>query len=100
MKCFTSCLTLSALLALSAPAAADPVDLKELAAYAKVSETSLSEALKLAQFQPKIIATMNRPSEGKPWWQYRKIFITTSRIKAAVNFYKKYEKQLNQATQI
>ena len=98
MKCFTSCLTLSALLVLSAPAMADPVDLKELATYAKVSETSLNEALKLAQLQPKIIATMTKPSEAKPWWQYRKIFITTSRIKAAVNFYKKYEKQLNQAS--
>ncbi len=97
MKSLTRSITLAALLALSAQSIAATPDLKELANYAGVSEYSLNEALKLATLQPKIIATMTRPSEAKPWWQYRKIFITTSRIQAAVKFYEKYERQLNEA---
>ena len=86
-------LALAAIAALQASAA----DLRELARYAGVSESSLSAAVSQARVQPKIIAAMTRPSEAKPWWEYRKIFITTSRIRAGVEFYLSHEEDLNRA---
>lgn len=75
-------------------------NLEELSNYANVSVESLQKAKSMATFQPKIIELMTKPSEGKPWWQYRKIFITRSRIDAGIKFYQKYEKTLNEAYKI
>ncbi len=69
----------------------------ELARYANISESDLNDALNKAVYQQKIIDAITRPSEGKPWWQYRKIFITTSRINAGVKFYFDNEKALLKA---
>ena len=62
-------------------------NLNELANYAHISVESIQDALSKATYQQKIIDAITRPGEAKPWWQYRKIFITTSRVKAAVDFY-------------
>ena len=69
--------------------AANPIpnNLTELSTYAKVSQESLALAIQDAVYQQKIIDSITKPSEGKPWWQYRKIFITVSRIEAALKFY-------------
>lgn len=64
-----------------------PDNVSTLAQYAKISENALTDAILQAKYQQKIIDAISRPSEGKPWWQYRKIFITVSRIQAAVDFY-------------
>lgn len=79
--------------------AANPIpnNLTELSTFAKVSEDSLAKAIQEAVYQQKIIDAITRPSEGKPWWQYRKIFITVSRIEAAVKFYFENEKELLRA---
>ncbi|SKA58385.1 membrane-bound lytic murein transglycosylase B [Succinivibrio dextrinosolvens DSM 3072] len=69
----------------------------ELAKYAGVDVQTLKDATSQAVYQQKIIDAITRPSEGKPWWQYRKIFITTSRIEAAVRFYFENEKTLLKA---
>ncbi len=58
---------------------------------------SLQDALNQAVYQQKIIDAITRPGEAKPWWQYRKIFITVSRIQAGVNFYFENEKILLRA---
>ncbi len=72
-------------------------NIEELAQYAGIDVQTLEEAKSQAVYQQKIIDAITRPSEGKPWWQYRKIFITTSRIDAAVKFYFENEKTLLKA---
>ncbi len=58
-----------------------------------VSEHGFSEeeSLKIlgqAEIQPRIIEAMDRPAEKvKPWYEYRKIFITEKRIAAGVEFW-------------
>lgn len=72
-------------------------DLNALAAYAQVSVQDLRAAIAASTLQPTIIKTMTRPYESKPWWQYRKLFITTSRIEAGVQFYLAHEATLQRA---
>ena len=76
---------------------ANATDLNALSSYAKISVADLKDALSKAHKQQKIIDAMTRPSEGKPWWQYRKIFITKSRINAGVKFYLENEATLKKA---
>ncbi|HFD12923.1 MAG TPA: lytic murein transglycosylase B [Crenotrichaceae bacterium] len=38
-----------------------------------------------------IIKAISRPAEGKPWHQYRAIFLTESRIQGGVDFWNKHE---------
>ncbi|MCR5085029.1 MAG: lytic murein transglycosylase B [Succinivibrionaceae bacterium] len=83
-------------LAAALPATAAP-SLEELSAYSGVSVERLQQAKSLAQKQPKIIATMTRPYESKPWYQYRKFFVTKSRIDAGVDFYHQHEQTLERA---
>jgi membrane-bound lytic murein transglycosylase B len=44
-----------------------------------------------------IIDAITRPAEAKPWYQYRPIFLTKSRIKDGVAFWKKHAKDLKRA---
>ena len=88
---------LLATLALSYAANTNAADLNELATFAKVPVESLQDALNQAVYQQKIIDAITRPGEAKPWWQYRKIFITVSRIQAGVDFYFENEKTLLRA---
>ena len=75
-------------------------DLKTLASDAGISVKSLESALKQATYQQKIIDAITRPGESKPWYEYRKIFITKSRIEAGLNFYLSNEKALAEAERI
>ena len=96
-KAATTALCSALLMTLSTQVQAK-ADLNELAAYAKVDRSDLENALSQARLEQKIINAMNKPGEAKPWWQYRKIFITVSRINAGVDFYFKNEKILNRAS--
>jgi membrane-bound lytic murein transglycosylase B len=58
--------------------------------------TTLFAQVKLKQ---KIIDAISRPAEGKPWFQYRPIFVTKTRIKEGVEFWNKNQKLLEQAEQ-
>lgn len=92
------CLMFGAALTAALPSAADAApDLNELSAYSGVSVDELNAAIGLSTFQPTIIKTMTRPYESKPWWQYRKLFITTSRINAGLKFYLAHEETLKRA---
>ncbi len=99
MKLYKKILPLAVTLGLacSIESAVAKPNLNTLASYAKVEVSDLNDALKQAVYQQKIIDAITRPSEGKPWWQYRKIFITKSRISAGVKFYFENEKVLKQA---
>ena len=53
--------------------------------------------LRQVRIQPKIIAAMNRPAEGMPWYRYRKIFDKPRRINDGVAFWSKYQNALSRA---
>lgn len=82
--------------AAAAPATAN-INLDELAKYAGIKKSLIENAITQATYQQKIIDTMNRPYEGKPWYAYRKLFMTKQRIDAGVNFYLQHEKELQRA---
>ncbi|KOR30764.1 lytic murein transglycosylase [Achromatium sp. WMS2] len=44
-----------------------------------------------ARFRKDIISAMERPAESKPWYQYRSIFLTPSRIDGGVKFWRDNE---------
>ncbi len=59
-----------------------------------VSEYALQEnevraLLAEAEYKQSIIDAISRPAEGKPWHEYRPIFLTNKRIKQGVGFWKK-----------
>jgi len=45
----------------------------------------------------RVIELMNKPAEGKPWHEYRKIFITQARIDKGVAFWARHEDILDRA---
>lgn len=66
-----------------------------------VSEHGLAAAevealLQLAEFKPAIADAIARPAEGKPWYQYRPIFITDQRISEGVEFWRANEALIEQ----
>jgi len=63
-----------------------------LAEQNNVSLQDIEKAYQEAKLQQSIIKAMTTPGEAKPWYQYRKIFITDKRIDQGVEFYlKNYE---------
>ena len=104
MKSFTSrmlALTLAAVLPTSALSAelteADRAYLRELSAEHGVPLKSLEKAYREARIRPSIIKAMNRPGEAKPWYEYRKIFITDKRIRDGIAFMKEWRYSLEDA---
>ncbi|MFM2486325.1 lytic murein transglycosylase B [Celerinatantimonas yamalensis] len=71
--------------------------LQELSQKSHVPYSALHKAVEQAQFQPKVLAAINRPYEAKPWYQYQKLFVTQSRIEQGVAFWKKYQPALERA---
>ena len=66
-----------------------------------VSEHGLAAAdvealLQMAEFKPAIADAIARPAEGKPWYQYRPIFITDQRISEGVDFWRANEALIEQ----
>jgi membrane-bound lytic murein transglycosylase B len=57
----------------------------------------LVNTLNKATIQQSIIDAMNRPAEGKPWYQYRPIFITEDSINNGVAYYKTHKADLDRA---
>jgi len=52
-----------------------------------------------ARFKQSIVDAMSRPAEGKPWHEYRPIFITDKRIRKGVKFWRENEALINQAAE-
>ncbi len=59
----------------------------------------LKKMFEQVEIQQKIIDAMNRPYEGKPWHQYRPIFVTQTRIDEGAKFLQENYKVLKQAEQ-
>ena len=52
------------------------------------SQAELVNTLRAAQFQPQIIASMDKPYEQKTWDVYRALFLTPERLQAGLAFWK------------
>ena len=50
--------------------------------------------LQQVNIQQPILAAMSKPAEGKPWAQYREIFLTETRISAGVQFWRNHQATL------
>ncbi|MGA7802629.1 MAG: lytic murein transglycosylase B [Gammaproteobacteria bacterium] len=59
----------------------------------------LVELFAKVRVQPSIIEAITRPAESKPWYQYRPIFVTRSRIEEGVKFWDRHANLLDQARQ-
>jgi len=97
-------LTLSLVLLLSASCQAQQHPGAEEFAARAASEHGMDQAavLKLlgeARFKQSIVDAMTRPAEGKPWYDYRPIFVTDKRIKAGVAFWREHEELVAQAAE-
>ncbi|WP_026602176.1 lytic murein transglycosylase B [Methylomonas sp. 11b] len=58
------------------------------------NEAELRSLFKAVQIQQPILDAMSKPAEGKPWFQYREIFMTEARIAGGVQFWKDNEAAL------
>jgi len=68
---------------------------REVAKDTGKSKASLNAILDGAKMQQSIIDAMNRPAEGKPWRDYRPIFLTEQRIQAGADFYQTHRALLD-----
>jgi membrane-bound lytic murein transglycosylase B len=55
--------------------------------------------LENARFKQSIVDAISRPAEGKPWFQYRPIFITDKRIRGGVEFWRENEELIAMAAE-
>jgi membrane-bound lytic murein transglycosylase B len=62
---------------------------KRAASEYGLPEQEVRDLLEQAEYKQSIIDAISRPAEGKPWHQYRPIFLTGKRIKGGVEFWKK-----------
>ncbi|MES9874618.1 MAG: lytic murein transglycosylase B [Candidatus Sedimenticola sp. 6PFRAG7] len=61
--------------------------------------TELQALLDKVEYRQSIIDAISRPAESKPWYKYRPIFVTSSRAREGVRFWKENEAILQQAEQ-
>ena len=63
------------------------------------SEAAVRGWLEQAEYKQSIIDAITRPAEGKPWHQYRPIFITDDRIEAGLEFWAEHQAIIDQAAE-
>ncbi len=63
----------------------------------QIPVTELESILGQATQQKRVLELISSPAEGKPWHQYRPIFINEKRIEAGVEFWNRNEKLLQNA---
>ena len=59
----------------------------------------LTELFAQARTQPGIIEAISRPAEAKPWYEYRRIFLTPERIDGGIAYWNSNEKILAKASE-
>lgn len=52
-----------------------------------LQETDVRKLLAGAEYQQSIVDAISRPAEGKPWYEYKKIFLTDTRIRQGIEFW-------------
>ena len=74
--------------------------LDELLKQYGVPSKVATQAMQSAHVNQTILDAISRPSEGKPWHQYRPIFLGDKRIKSGKKFMQKYKTELASAEKI
>jgi len=69
------------------------------AAEYNLDQEKVLRALESARFKQSIVDAMSRPAEGKPWFQYRPIFITDKRIRGGIEFWRENEALIARAAE-
>lgn len=64
-----------------------------------VAETEVRKILGEAKVLPQVIKAISRPAEAKPWYAYRPIFLTETRISKGLEFWESENKTLARAEQ-
>jgi membrane-bound lytic murein transglycosylase B len=64
-----------------------------------LSASEVRALLQEAEYKQSIVDAISRPAEGKPWYEYRKIFLTDKRIKGGVKFWKKNKELIKAASE-
>ncbi|NBV75066.1 MAG: lytic murein transglycosylase B [Methylococcaceae bacterium] len=63
------------------------------------NESELRQLFQQVEIQPAILDAMSKPAEAKPWFAYRQIFMTESRISAGVDFWNQHQDTLKSVEQ-
>lgn len=63
------------------------------------NEAELKKLFQSVTIQQPILDAMGKPAEGKPWYQYREIFMTDARIDGGVQFWRDNEAALKTVEQ-
>jgi membrane-bound lytic murein transglycosylase B len=71
--------------------------IRNMVAQHKFDADKLENIFSQVQLKDSIIEAISRPAEKKPWFQYRPIFITNSRINGGVKFWDKNREILARA---
>lgn len=62
--------------------------IERMASEQGLDRAMVTEILGQARYQQSIIDAITRPAEGKPWHEYRKLFLTPARIAGGVEFWR------------
>jgi len=62
--------------------------IEQMAAKHQFDESELDDLFETVKIKQDILKRIASPSEGLPWYKYRKIFLTEARIDAGVQFWK------------
>lgn len=68
-----------------------------MVAHHDFNAMELANLFSQARIREDIIEAISRPAEAKPWYQYRPIFLTESRIEQGVEFWNQHGELLQQA---
>lgn len=71
----------------------------EMAKDNQFSPMELTKLFEHVNIQQSIIDAMNRPAEGKPWYEYRPLFVTNESIYNGVSYYNRHKDALLRAEQ-
>ena len=72
---------------------------EKLASQNGLDKEEVLALLQNARYKQSIVDAMTRPAEGKPWHEYRPIFITEKRINQGVKFWRTHETLINRAAE-
>ncbi len=61
--------------------------LERVAEEGGLSESDVKALLNKAEYKQSIVDAISRPAEGKPWHEYRPIFLTSKRIHEGIDFW-------------
>lgn len=74
--------------------------IREMVQKHSFKQTELEELFQNVKLHPSILEAIARPAEGKPWYDYRPIFVTKSRIKGGLKFWDQHKSILEQANNV